>query len=102
VRAALGLPAEPEAFLLVAEGRVQEAVRLLTDRLRPDHNRPLDPCGIIECLIALSLAHSALFDAPAAREALDRAATLMRQTGCYRDRNRFADAEQALAAIETA
>nr|VFJ98439.1 MAG: Calcineurin-like phosphoesterase [Candidatus Kentron sp. H]VFJ98646.1 MAG: Calcineurin-like phosphoesterase [Candidatus Kentron sp. H]VFK03563.1 MAG: Calcineurin-like phosphoesterase [Candidatus Kentron sp. H] len=93
----LGLPdREDDAFLLLSEGKYRQAADQAEGWLaRPPARRANRAVEIRNHLI-LGQARHGLWNAHEARENLERARTLMRETGCWLEEDRLAEMEAVL------
>ncbi len=96
LKAKLGLPAEENDFLLLAEGDWDGTIRLAEPYLSTETEEKINKRREIAALIILAQAWHGKKEAEKAAHYLRRAEDLMQKTGCYREKDRFEETRQLL------
>ncbi len=93
----LGLPAEEDGFLLVAEGNLDGAIHIAEPYLSTETEEKINKLDEISALLILARAWQGKGDRRKAVVYLQDAEDLMKKTGCYRDKDRLKETSESLS-----
>ena len=89
LRKSLDLPYKEDGFLLVAEGRYDQAIREVSEDISTDEEQKYNKTDEIKALLVTSKAWYGKGDTGKATGYFNKATDLMTETGCWREKDRW-------------